>query len=112
MTNKTKSSSVYKEIGARDSDGSHFRDYYIEKDTKVKDHIDHNYDGGSSFFRASEQHEYLRRRHQMETVETIKAQMNSKMQEISNDRNRKEKEVQIRNEQMNRLKFMAEAEKK
>lgn len=111
LTNKAKSNSIYKDTGMRERENQ-FRDYYVEKDTKVKDHIDHNYDGGSSFFRASEQHEYLRKKYQMETTETLKAQMNSKMQEVNNDKDRREKELQIRQEQLTRLKFIADIEKK
>lgn len=39
-----------------------FKDYYIEKDNKIKEHIMKNEDGGSGFFKASQEHENMRKR--------------------------------------------------
>lgn len=53
---KNKSASVFANNGSRMLEGSpvQFRDYHLEKDHKIKDHIENNYDGGSGFFKASQ----------------------------------------------------------
>ena len=73
--NRLKTNSNYQGMAGRVGDIDNFRDYHVEKDVKVKEHIDHNYDGGSSFFKASYEHENMRKKHLKETGDTLKAQM-------------------------------------
>lgn len=63
-----------------------FKDFHREKDKIVQKHINLNYDGGSSFFKASELHEKMREKQQQQMKVTLNSQLNCKLRQENNKR--------------------------